>query len=72
MSMVIHLASRRAAPTTPIEGDYATHQQAYADVSNALSMARYYMQHGNFAAAQRKMAQGLAAVRNLLPVEGAE
>lgn len=71
MSMVIHLASRSAAPTTPNEGDYTTHQQAYGDVSNALSMARYYMRQGNFIAAQRKMVQALVAVRGLLPEGGA-
>jgi hypothetical protein len=68
---IITLASRRAAPTNPTPDTYEAAQQAYADASNGLSMARHYLQQGNFAAAQRKMVQALAAVRGL-QTEGGE
>ena len=68
---IITLASRRAAPTNPTPDTYEAAQQAYADASNGLSMARHYLQQGNFAAAQRKMVQALAAVRGLQTEGGA-
>jgi len=68
---IITLASRRAAPTNPTPDTYEAAQQAYADATNGLSMARHYLQQGNFAAAQRKMVQALAAVRGLQADGGA-
>lgn len=67
---IITLASRRAAPT-PTPDTCEAAQQAYADASNGLNMARHYLQQGNFAAAQRKMVQALVAVRGL-QAEGGE
>lgn len=66
MSMVIHLASRCAAPSLPATG--ATDSiQAYADASNALAMAAYYLRQpaANVPGATRKAVQALAALRRL-------
>ena len=66
MSMVIHLASRRAAPTTPATGT-PDPIQAYADAHNALAMALHYLRtpSGNLPGATRKAVQALAALRRL-------
>lgn len=64
---VVHLASRRAAPSLPVEGDP---QQHLVDVHNGLQMALHYVRHGNHAGAQRKAVQALAALRKLQTVEG--
>lgn len=66
MTMAIDLASRRAAPALPATG--ATDSiQAYADASNALAMAAYYLRQpaANVPGATRKAVQALAALRRL-------
>lgn len=67
MSMVIPLASRRAAPSLPATGAPADPHQAFADAHNALSMAVYYLRQpsANVPGATRKAAQALAALRRL-------
>ena len=70
-----HLASRRAAPTpTPTTGNHDP-IQLFADATNALAMASYYLRQpeGNHAGAARKAGQALAALRRLaaLPEGGA-
>ena len=75
MSMVIHLASRCAAPSLPATGtpDPIRH---YADAHNALAMALHYLRQpgdANVAGATRKAVQALAALRGLdvaLSLEG--
>jgi len=67
MSMVIHLASRCAAPSLPATG---THDpiQLHADAHNALAMALHYLRQpdqANVAGATRKAVQALAALRRL-------
>lgn len=66
MSMVIHLASHRAEPALPAPGTLDP-VQAYADASNALAMAAYYLRHpaANVPGATRKAVQALAALRRL-------
>ncbi len=68
MSMVIDLASRRAAPTTPVTGTTPTDPiQLHAEAHNALSMALYYLRTpaGNVPGATRKAVQALAALNQL-------
>lgn len=68
MSMVIHLASRRAVQSlSPVKGNPHQH---FADAANGLSMAARYLRDGNIAGAQRKAVQALAALRQLQAVEG--
>lgn len=67
MTPVIHLASRRAAPTSPTTG---THDplQGYAEAHNALAMALHYLRQpgpANVPGATRKAVQALAALRRL-------
>ena len=73
MTTVITLASRRAAPT-PTTGNHDP-IQLFADATNALAMASYYLRQpeGNHAGAARKAGQALAALRRLaaLPEGGA-
>ena len=69
------LASRRAAPTvTPTMGNHDP-IQLFADATNALAMASYYLRRpeANHAGAARKAGQALAALRRLaaLPEGGA-
>lgn len=66
MSMVTHLASRRAALTSPVQGS-TDPLQAFADASNALAMAVYYLRQpvANVPGATRKAVQALAALRRL-------
>lgn len=66
MSMVIHLASRSASPTLPAKGS-PDPVQAFADASNALAMAAYYLRQpgANVPGATRKAVQALAALRRL-------
>ncbi|WP_042428885.1 hypothetical protein [Comamonas granuli] len=66
MSMVIHLASRRAAPTTPATGT-PDPIQLHAEAHNALAMALHYLRQpaGNVPGASRKAVQALAALRRL-------
>lgn len=66
MSMVIPLASRRAASVLPAQGS-PDPIQAYADASNALAMAAYYLRQpaANVPGATRKAVQALAALRRL-------
>lgn len=66
MTTVINLASRSAAPTLPNMGT-PEHIQAYADASNALAMAAYYLRQptANVPGATRKAVQALAALRRL-------
>ena len=70
MSMVIHLASRCAAPSLPATGtpDPIRH---YADAHNALAMALHYLRSpaANVPGARRKAAQALAALRRLESAE---
>lgn len=66
MSMVIPLASLRAAPTLPATG--ATDPiQLHADAHNALAMALHYLRQpaANVPGATRKAVQALAALRRL-------
>ena len=67
MSMVIPLASRRAAPSLPATGATTDPHQAFADAHNALRMALYYLGDAspNVPASMRKAAQALAALRRL-------
>ena len=69
-----HLASRRAAPT-PTTGNHDP-IQLFADATNALAMASYYLRQpeANHAGAARKAGQALAALRRLaaLPQGGAQ
>ena len=67
MSMVIHLASRCAAPSLPATGtpDPIPH---FADAHHALAMALHYLRQpgdANVAGATRKAVQALAALRRL-------
>lgn len=67
MSMVIHLASRCAAPSLPATGTPDPIQQ-YADAHNALAMALHYLRQpgeANVPGATRKAVQALAALRRL-------
>ncbi|MBN9627163.1 hypothetical protein [Acidovorax sp.] len=67
MSMVIHLASRCAAPHLPATGTPDPIQH-YADAHNALAMALHYLRQpgqANVAGATRKAVQALAALRRL-------
>lgn len=54
--------------TTPTPATSA--HQLFADAVNAASMARWYTQRGNIAAAARKARQHLAALRALAKLEG--
>lgn len=60
--------------TTPTPATSATPHQAahqlFADAVNAASMATWYTQRGNIAAAARKARQHLAALRALAKLEG--
>ena len=64
-----HLASRRAAPT-PTTGNHDP-IQLFADATNALAMATYYLRQpeGNHAGAARKAGQALAALRRLAALQ---
>lgn len=66
MTIVVNLASRRAAPTLPAQGPLDP-VQAYADATNALAMAAYYLRQpaANVPGATRKAVQALAALRRL-------
>lgn len=66
MSMVIHLASRCAAPTLPAKGT-PDPIQLHAEAHNALAMALHYLRQptGNVPGATRKAVQALAALRRL-------
>lgn len=67
MSMVIHMASRCAAPSLPATGTPDPIQH-YADAHNALAMALHYLRQpgqANVAGATRKAVQALAALRRL-------
>lgn len=67
MSMVIHLASRCAAPSLPATGTPEPIQH-FADAHNALAMALHYLRQpgdANVAGATRKAVQALAALRRL-------
>ena len=67
MSMVIHLASRCAAPSLPATGTPDPIQH-FADAHNALAMALHYLRQpgdANVAGATRKAVQALAALRRL-------
>ncbi len=67
MSMVIHLASRCAAPSLPTTGTPDPIQH-FADAHNALAMALHYLRQpgdANVAGATRKAVQALAALRRL-------
>ena len=66
MSMVIHLASRCAAPTLPAPGT-PDPIQLHADAHNALAMALHYLRQprANVPGAARKAVQALAALRSL-------
>jgi len=66
MTMVIQLASRRAAPTTPAKGT-PDPIQLHAEAHNALAMALHYLRTpaGNVPGAARKAVQALAALRTL-------
>ena len=67
-----HLASRRAAPT-PTTGNHDP-IQLFADATNSLAMATYYLRQpeANHAGAARKAGQALAALRRLAAFERAE
>ena len=70
MSMVIHLASRCAAPSLPAIGT-PDPIQLHADAHNALAMALHYLRQpdqANVAGATRKAVQALSALRRLQPV----
>ena len=64
-----HLASRRAAPT-PTTGNHDP-IQLFADATNALAMASYYLRQpeANPAGAARKAGQALAALRRLAALQ---
>ena len=66
------LASRRAAPVTPTPTT-GNHDpiQLFADATNALAMASYYLRQpeGNHAGAARKAGQALAALRRLAALQ---
>lgn len=66
MSMVIHLASRCAAPALPAQGT-PDPIQLHAEAHNALAMALHYLRQpsGNVPGATRKAVQALAALRRL-------
>ena len=66
MSMVIHLASRCAAPSQPAPGT-PDPIQLHADAHNALAMALHYLRQprANVPGAARKAVQALAALRSL-------
>lgn len=67
MSRVIHLASRRAAPTLPTTGT-PDPLQGFAEAHNALAMALHYLRQpgaANVPGATRKAVQALAALRRL-------
>ena len=70
MTNVIHLASRRPAPT-PAQGARLGAPtdpiQLYADAHNALAMALHYLRQpdANVPGAARKAVQALAALRSL-------
>ena len=66
MSMVIHLASRCAAPSLSATGT-PDPIQLHADAHNALAMALHYLRqpHANVPGAARKAVQALAALRSL-------
>ena len=66
MSMVIHLASRCAAPSLPATGT-PDPIQLHADAHNALAMALHYLRQprANVPGAARKAVQALAALRSL-------
>lgn len=69
---VITLASRSAAPASPITGT-SDPIQLHADAHNALSMALHYLSQpqANVPGARRKAVQALAALRGLdLSLEG--
>ena len=70
MSMVIHLASRCAAPSLPATGT-PDPIQLHADAHNALAMALHYLRSpaANVPGARRKAAQALAALRRLESAE---
>lgn len=70
MTQVIHLASRRAAPTLPATGD-AEAIHLHAAAHNALSTAMHYLRQpaANVPGAKRKAVQALAAL-NKLQVRG--
>ena len=73
MSMVIHLASRCAAPSLPATGTPDPIQH-FADAHNALAMALHYLRQpgdANVAGATRKAVQALAALRRLAAVRTA-
>lgn len=66
MSIVIHLASRCAAPSLPATGT-PDPIQLHADAHNALAMALHYLRQprANVPGAARKAVQALAALRSL-------
>ena len=66
MTMVIQLASRRAAPTTPAKGT-PDPIQLHAEAHNALAMALHYLRQpaSNVPGAARKAVQALAALNRL-------
>ncbi|MEJ2802012.1 hypothetical protein EC845_2544 [Comamonas sp. BIGb0124] len=66
---VITMASRRAAPTTPAQGNHDP-VQLHADAHNSVALAAYYLAKGSNKAAQRKLGQAMAAMRALDKVEG--
>ena len=70
MTPVIHLASRRAAPTMPMPPVQGTPDpiQLHAEAHNALAMALHYLRQPvgvNVPGATRKVVQALAALRGL-------
>ena len=70
MSIVIHLASRCAAPSLPATGTPEPIQH-FADAHNALAMALHYLRQpdkANVAGATRKAVQALGALRRLQSV----
>lgn len=66
MTKVIHLASRRAAPTMPTTGN-PDPIQLHTEAHNALAMAVHYLTQPqvNLPGAARKAVQALAALRRL-------
>lgn len=73
MTMVVQLASRRAAPTTPAKGT-PDPIQLHAEAHNALAMALHYLRTpaGNVPGAARKAVQALAALRGLQTASAAD
>ncbi|WP_367065245.1 hypothetical protein [Oryzisolibacter sp. LB2S] len=67
MSMVIHLASRTAAPHRPELATAHDPVRLHAEAHNALSMALHYLREpqDNTRSAMRKAVQALAALRRL-------